>query len=282
MNIVHYHHSTFFISLNDTLLVFDPFKLAPDRLLELLTAKILQPMYDKILIFISHPHFDHLSGQDLQLVLNHIQHSRLDFIYPKSIHKDLLAQLVNLQIVVQESALLNFASENAASEKSSPQMHPTDFENTLKLELADTNLSIKTVPAYNIDKINPSTGQPYHPKEKNWAGFLIDFGNDFEAYVYAKYFAVYQGPFQSDEKSESVKIVVKSVYFAGDSDFTSEMQKLRNFTDLAVLPVSGTYVMTWQEARQAVQAIQPKYAIPMHYGVIVGSDADAKAFVEEH
>ncbi|MGH9432421.1 MAG: MBL fold metallo-hydrolase, partial [Terriglobia bacterium] len=48
--------------------------------------------------------------------------------------------------------------------------------------------------------------------------------------------------------------------------------------DIALLPVSGTYVMTAEEAAEAVRAINPKIAIPMHYGAIVGTSADAEKF----
>jgi L-ascorbate metabolism protein UlaG (beta-lactamase superfamily) len=48
--------------------------------------------------------------------------------------------------------------------------------------------------------------------------------------------------------------------------------------DIALLPVSGTYVMTGQEAAKAYTTVQPKVAIPMHYGAIVGSAADAEEF----
>jgi len=64
------------------------------------------------------------------------------------------------------------------------------------------------------------------------------------------------------------------IYHAGDTDIIPEM---KNFTcDIALLPVSGTYVMTADEAANAALAIRPKIAIPMHYGDIVGNDADAK------
>jgi L-ascorbate metabolism protein UlaG (beta-lactamase superfamily) len=36
--------------------------------------------------------------------------------------------------------------------------------------------------------------------------------------------------------------------------------------------------MTAQEAIKACEAIQPKLAIPMHYGAIVGSATDAESF----
>jgi L-ascorbate metabolism protein UlaG (beta-lactamase superfamily) len=52
---------------------------------------------------------------------------------------------------------------------------------------------------------------------------------------------------------------------------------MKNFIcDIALLPVSGTYVMTAVEAAEAASVIKPKIAIPMHYGEIVGSDSDAK------
>jgi hypothetical protein len=53
-------------------------------------------------------------------------------------------------------------------------------------------------------------------------------------------------------------ITVKSVkiYHTGDSDFIPEMKGLK--PDVAQLPVSGTYVMTAEEAIEAATAIQPK------------------------
>ena len=54
---------------------------------------------------------------------------------------------------------------------------------------------------------------------------------------------------------------------------------MNNYTcDIALLPVSGTYVMTAPEAARAALAIQPKVAIPMHYGDIVGTKSDAEEF----
>jgi len=42
--------------------------------------------------------------------------------------------------------------------------------------------------------------------------------------------------------------------------------------------VSGTYVMTPQEAAEAVTSVNPKVAIPMHYDAIVGTKNDAETF----
>ena len=62
----------------------------------------------------------------------------------------------------------------------------------------------------------------------------------------------------------------------GDTDFIPEMNQFE--VDIALLPVSGTYVMTAVDAMEAALAIRPKLAIPMHYGAIVGGGQDAKDF----
>ena len=47
--------------------------------------------------------------------------------------------------------------------------------------------------------------------------------------------------------------------------------------DIALLPVSGTYVMTAEEAVAAARDIQPRVVVPMHYGGgVVGTQADAR------
>ena len=51
--------------------------------------------------------------------------------------------------------------------------------------------------------------------------------------------------------------------------------------DVALLPVSGVYVMTAQEAAEAARRIQPRIAVPMHWGEHIGTAADARAFAEE-
>lgn len=65
-------------------------------------------------------------------------------------------------------------------------------------------------------------------------------------------------------------------YHAGDTDRIPEMNDIS--VDVAFLPVSGTYVMTAEEAVDAARSIKPKLAIPMHYGAIVGSEEDARKF----
>jgi L-ascorbate metabolism protein UlaG (beta-lactamase superfamily) len=106
-------------------------------------------------------------------------------------------------------------------------------------EIALDKLKIKAICAYNI-------GKKFHPKDNNWLGFIITLSDG------------------------------TTVYHAGDTDFIPEMKSLK--VDIALLPVSGTYVMTADEAVQAANTIQPKIAIPMHYGEIVGNKNDAEKF----
>ena len=100
------------------------------------------------------------------------------------------------------------------------------------------DIKIETVPSYNTDK-------EFHPKANDWLGFIVEI--------------------------QGVRI-----YHAGDADFIPEMKDLK--VDIALLPVSGTYVMTAAQAAEAALAINPKLAIPMHYGAIVGGEQDANAF----
>ena len=105
-------------------------------------------------------------------------------------------------------------------------------------------VAIETVPAYNVNKFR-EPNRPFHPKEAGGVGFVLEMDGT-------------------------------RVYYAGDTDFIPEMKSVR--CDIALLPVSGTYVMTVEEAAKAAQTVNPKIAVPMHYGAIVGSDADAEKF----
>ncbi|MFH1368824.1 MAG: MBL fold metallo-hydrolase [Elusimicrobiota bacterium] len=68
----------------------------------------------------------------------------------------------------------------------------------------------------------------------------------------------------------------QKIYHAGDTDLIPEMSNIK--CDIALLPVSGTYVMTPEEAADAAAAIKPGLAIPMHYGSTVGTMEDAQKF----
>lgn len=99
-------------------------------------------------------------------------------------------------------------------------------------------VTVKAIPAYNLQK-------QFHPKAYGGLGYLFTVGG-------------------------------VTYYHAGDTDFIPEMANLA--PDVALLPVSGTYVMTAQEAAEAARSIKPRVAVPMHYGSIVGEEVDAKKF----
>jgi len=114
-------------------------------------------------------------------------------------------------------------------------------------ELNVKGISIKAIPAYNVNKFR-SPGAPFHPKESGYVGFIL-----------------------------TVKGL--RIYHAGDTDFIPEMKGLG--PDIALLPVSGLFVMTAEEAAEAATAIKPKLAIPMHVGGPVGSLSAAERFKEK-
>jgi L-ascorbate metabolism protein UlaG (beta-lactamase superfamily) len=102
-------------------------------------------------------------------------------------------------------------------------------------------VKIESVPAYNLEK-------PFHPRAANHLGFIIEIAGE-------------------------------RLYFAGDTDLIPEMDDIE--CDIALLPVSGTYVMDVDEAVRAVGVLMPQVAIPMHYGAgVVGTEADAARFQE--
>jgi len=100
------------------------------------------------------------------------------------------------------------------------------------------NILIETTPSYNINK-------KFHPKENDWVGFIINSSG-------------------------------KRIFYTGDTDNISEIKNIK--ADIALIPISGTYVMDYKEAADLVNTMKPKIAIPYHYGDIVGTEQDALKF----
>tara|TARA_Y100000310_G_C20701159_1_gene830004 strand:+ start:5630 stop:6307 length:678 start_codon:yes stop_codon:yes gene_type:complete len=110
------------------------------------------------------------------------------------------------------------------------------------------NLKVCAVPAYNVDK-------DFHPKKEGWIGYLIKTNGTV-------------------------------IYHAGDTDKIPEMKNLtghgKHETEfVALLPVSGEYVMDAEGAVEVANLLSPDLAVPMHYGAgVAGTVEDAKRFVE--
>ena len=99
-------------------------------------------------------------------------------------------------------------------------------------------VSIETVAAYNQSK-------PFHPQSARWVGYVVT-------------------------------VAGKRIYVAGDTDATPEARAVR--CDVALVPVGGTYTMDAKQAAQLVNALRPEYAVPVHYGTIVGDKEDGERF----
>ena len=99
-------------------------------------------------------------------------------------------------------------------------------------------VTVEAVPAYNRNKA-------FHPRSNNWLGYIVTLSTGTR------------------------------VYHSGDSDAIPEMQDLK--VDVALMPCGGTYTMTPDEMAAAANGFKPKVLIPMHWGDIVGSKADADA-----
>ena len=108
-------------------------------------------------------------------------------------------------------------------------------------KIREGGIEIEAVPAYNTNK-------QFHTKDRGWVGYVFTINS-------------------------------QRIYLAGDTDYIPEMKLLKNI-DVALLPVSGTYVMTAEEAVRAALDIKPKVAIPMHYASIVGNKNDAERFAK--
>lgn len=85
-------------------------------------------------IFITHPHYDHLSWEDIKKIL-----------------------LPTTKIIIPKSSFSEMPKEIDKN-----QMIMMDANETIKLD----DLEIQAVPAYNISK-------KFHPKENHWLGYII-------------------------------------------------------------------------------------------------------------
>ncbi len=99
---------------------------------------------------------------------------------------------------------------------------------------------VEAVPSYNTNKA-------FHPRSSGWVGFVVTAEG-------------------------------RRIYYPGDTDFIPEMEGIK--TDIVVIPVGGTYTMTAAEAADAVNLMKPVGAIPIHWGDLVGTRADAEKFKE--
>ena len=123
-------HSSIKINNNDDIIYFDPFKLE-DKL-----RKIDRADY----IFITHPHFDHYSEHDIEL----IKKGNTKIIAPLCLEDNIMS--------------LGFNEDNVLL------VEPNK-------EYKIGNYSFETVRAYNVNK-------DFHKKEDNWVGYILNINGE--------------------------------------------------------------------------------------------------------
>ena len=106
-------------------------------------------------------------------------------------------------------------------------------------------IDVRAVAAYNTSKRDPE-GNLFHPREAGGVGYVLNVRGEH-------------------------------LYHSGDTDVIPEMDQVAG-VDVALLAVSGVYVMTAAEAAEAARRIAPRVAVPMHWGEHIGTRDDAEAF----
>lgn len=87
---------------------------------------------------------------------------------------------------------------------------------------------VRAIAAYNLD---PNT--PYHKKENNWVGYVVELDGE-------------------------------TLYFSGDTEDTPEMRALTGIS-IAFVCANQPYTMPVETAANATVAFKPKTAIPYHH-----------------
>ena len=130
-----------------------------------------------------------------------------------------------------------------AARECGAQLKPLGLE--VRLVTPGDKLTVSDVPIEVLAAYN--TNKDFHPKADGKVGFVMTLAG-------------------------------LRIYHTGDTDVIPEMESAK--PDIALVPVSGTYVMTADEAAKAVdELIKPSMlAIPMHYASIVGTEDDARRF----
>lgn len=146
-------------------------------------------------IFVTHEHFDHCDPSTIQKIATENTY----IIAPK----DCLEKIENYKKI---------------------EAHPNESKEV-------DGIKFETVPAYNIKRFR-APGVPYHPKENNWVGYVLEING-------------------------------VRIYHAGDTDFVPEMENLK--VDVALVPIGGTFTMDVNDAIEFAKKVKPKYLIPIHY-----------------
>ncbi len=128
---------------------------------------------------------------------------------------------------------------------------PVTMKKEVEKHFKNKILAVEPNKSYHLDGIDfdvfasYNTNKKFHPKQNGWVGFNMTI--------------------------ENTKIAI-----TGDTDVTEELLNLK--TDILLLPIGGTYTMTFDEAARVTNIIKPKKVIPIHYGKVVGDKSLGEKF----
>lgn len=89
-----------------------------------------------------------------------------------------------------------------------------------------------------------------------------------------------EGRFTSTPTGFWIDMGGKRLYHCGDSALITDMQLLKGRVDVALLPIGDNFTMGPEDAVRAVEFIEPRVVIPMHYNTWGLIAQDPRAFRE--
>ncbi len=99
-------------------------------------------------------------------------------------------------------------------------------------------------------------------------------------YTIAHHSSSYDGRYMGEPAGAVISIEGKTIYHAGDTGLFLDMKLIgeMNSIDLAFLPIGDNYTMGVDDAVKAVEFLNCKTVVPIHYGTWPGIEADPEEF----
>lgn len=92
-----------------------------------------------------------------------------------------------------------------------------------------------------------------------------------------------EGTYTGEPSGVLVTMGGKTVYHTGDTGLFSDMKLIgeMNPVDLLLVPIGDNFTMGIDDAVKAVEFVNPKFTIPMHYNTFPVIKADANEFIKK-